>query len=346
VQRRILILGGSWFLGREVADQAVAAGIDVTTFRRGRSGQDAAGVHAVRGDRTDPYDLSRLADAGPWDTVIDTSSYVPRETLAVARALESVADRYVLLSTVSVYEGWPTTPLTESSPVLECPADAGAGYGHNHDPGPTQYGFGKAGCERAVLETFGSRRAAILRPGVILGRREYVGRMRWWLQRMRRGGRVLAPGRPERSIQPVDVRDVAAFSLQPGLVGTFNVTGSGRDRMGDLLEACREATGSTAVLEWITDEQWLVGQGVRQWTGLPLWRTHAGAWRVDARRARAAGFVARTIGETVADTWRWLESGGAAIEHERAGELGISAEWEASLLDLWDTYRRDYSGAR
>ncbi|SUA47342.1 Uncharacterised protein [Nocardia africana] len=152
-------------------------------------------------------------DAGPFDAVIDTSSYVPRETLAMARALDPVADKYVLVSTVSVYEDWPIKPLSESSPVLSCPSDAGPDYGYDGDPGPSTYGFGKAGCERAVLETFGPQRSVILRPGVILGPREYVGRLEWWLRRMQRGGRILAPGSPSRSIQPVDVRDVSDFAL-------------------------------------------------------------------------------------------------------------------------------------
>ncbi|WP_280245816.1 NAD-dependent epimerase/dehydratase family protein [Nocardia abscessus] len=343
---RLLILGGSWFLGRAIAEQAIRLGHEVTTFRRGHSGSDVDGVTTIRGDRTNADDLARLASAGGWDAVIDTSSFVPRETLALARVLEPVAARYVLVSTVSVYEGWPTEPLTENSPVLECPADAGPGYGYDGDPGPSTYGFGKAGCERAVLEVFGTGRAAILRPGVILGPHEYVGRLEWWLRRMQRGGRVLAPGNPNRPIQPVDVRDVAAFALLPDLAGTFNLTAAGRERMSDMIDACRTVTGSTATLEWVTDEQWLAGQGVRQWTELPLWRTYAGAWAVDSQRARAAGFASRPIRETVADTWAWLNDGGAAVAHERATELGISAEREATILGLWDAAQLDHCGSQ
>jgi len=342
---RLLILGGSWFLGRTIAEQAITNSHDVTTFRRGRSGSDVVGTSTIRGDRTDPADLARLTEAGPWDAVIDTSSFVPRETLALARALEPVTGRYVLVSTVSVYKGWPTDPLTEDSAVLDCPADAGPDYGYDGDPGPTTYGFGKAGCERAVLETFGSDRSLVLRPGVILGPWEYVGRLEWWLRRMVRGGRVLAPGQPGRSIQPVDVRDVAAFALRPDLTGTFNVVARGRNTMADMLTACREVTGSTAALEWVTDEQWLVEQGVRQWTELPLWRIYRGAWSVDAERARHAGLTCRPIQETVADTWAWLGGGAAAVEHERAGELGISAERERDILRLWDAVQLDHCGA-
>lgn len=115
VVARLLVLGGSWFLGRAVVDGALTRGWEVTTFRRGRSGEDAPGVTVVRGDRTMVMDLARLAGAGPWDAVVDTSGYVPREVLAVARVLEPVASRYVFVSTVSVYQGWPMVPLTENS---------------------------------------------------------------------------------------------------------------------------------------------------------------------------------------------------------------------------------------
>ncbi|MFI6367950.1 NAD-dependent epimerase/dehydratase family protein [Nocardia sp. NPDC050630] len=342
---RVLILGGSWFLGHEVASQAVRRGWEVTTFRRGHSGSDVEGATVVRGDRTKPDDLLRLAEAGPWDLVVDTSSFVPRETLQMARTLEPVTNRYVLVSTVSVYEGWPIEPLSEDSVVLDCPSDAGPDYGYDGDPGPSTYGFGKAGCERAVIETFGRARTAVLRPGVILGPREYVGRLEWWLRRMDRGGRVLAPGRPERAIQPVDVRDVAAFALTPSLTGVFNLTASGHETMDDLLRACLGVTGGKATLEWITDEQWLVAQGIRQWTELPLWRTYKGAWAVDSHRAVEAGFISRPVADTVADTWTWLTSGGAAIEHERAGELGISPQREQTLLGLWDAVQLDHCGS-
>lgn len=309
----------------------------MTTFRRGLSGEDAPGVTAIRGDRTSGDDLSRLVRSGPWDAVVDTSGFVPRESLDVARALEPVASRYVFISTVSVYEGWPVEPLSEDSAVLECPSDAGADFGYDGNPGPSVYGFTKAGCERAVSETFGVDRVTLLRPGVILGPREYVGRLPWWLRRAEQGGRVLAPGRADRSIQPIDVRDVASFALHTatGPTGTFNLTAAGNETMGDFLEACRSTVGSNARFEWVQDEQWLVSQGVSQWTELPLWRSYAGAWAVDSSRARRAGLAPRPIRDTVADTWSWLQSGDPAVENERAAEQGIALEKETAILAKW-----------
>jgi len=295
-------------------------------------------VATVYGDRTEPGDLERLAAAGSWDAVLDTSGFVPRETLEVARALEPVVSRYVFVSTVSVYRDWPIKPLVDESAVLDAPSDAGPDFGYDGDPGPSVYGFTKAGCERAVVETFGHDRAVALRPGVILGPREYVGRLPWWLRRVARGGQVLAPGRPDRTIQPVDVRDVASFAMRAvaaNLAGSFNLTASGEETMEDFLLACRRVVGSDAEFEWITDEDWLVAQQVSQWTELPLWRTYAGAWDVDSSRARAAGFTSRPIADTVGGTWQWLVSGQTSVAHERSGEQGIDPEKEQAILAAW-----------
>lgn len=345
VTGRVLVLGGSWFLGRWVVTEALRSGWSVTTFRRGLSGSDVPGAEVVRGDRTDERDLRRLAEAGSWDVVVDTSGYVPREVGQVARALEPVAGRYVFVSSVSAYAGWPVEPLTEASALLECPPDADGGFGFDGDPGPSVYGFTKAGSERAVVEVFGSARTTVLRPGVILGPWEYVGRLPWWLRRMERGGRVLAPGAPSRSIQPVDVRDVARFSLSaPG--GVFNLTGTATT-MEEFLLACADAVavGRAKIdLTWITDEEWLVAQGVAQWTELPLWRTYRGTWSVSAAAAVEAGFRQRNLQATVADTWTWMASDEAVIRHERAGEQGITAEKEAAVLGTWDARERDHCG--
>jgi len=338
----LLVLGGSWYLGRAVVAEALAQGWSVTTFRRGMTGVDVPGAKVIRGDRTDLSDLARLATAGPWDVVVDTAGYVPRESGAIARALDPVAQRFVFVSSVSAYAGWPLEPLTERSEVLECPPDAGPNYGYDGDPGPSVYGFTKAGCERAVQEVFGLARTTVLRPGVILGPWEYVGRLPWWLRRIQRGGRVLAPGQPGRDIQPVDVGDVARFALSD-VVGVFNVTGSSV-AMAEYLDCCRRVTGSTATFEWITDERWLVEQGVAQWTELPLWRAHPGAWAVDSSAAVAAGLRCRGPAETVADTWAWMNSGEAAIGHERSAEQGISPEKEAAILGTWDARELDRCG--
>jgi nucleoside-diphosphate-sugar epimerase len=332
---RLLILGGTRFVGHAVAVAALAKGWEVTTFNRGLSGADVAGVRVIRGDRTLPADLARLASAGPWDGVIDTSGYVPRDVLAASECLEPLAARCVFMSTVSVYRGWPIEPLSEASEVLYCPPDAGPDYGEDVEDGPTRYGYQKSGCELAVTRTFGPDRSVLLRPGVVLGPREYVGRLPWWLKRIAAGGRVLAPGSPDRSIQPVDVRDLAEFAIRlaaEGIAGAYNVTAPvGRETFGGLLEACAAATGSDAEFVWVPDEQ-LVAQGVRQWSEIPLWRTFPGVWQVSSAAAQAAGISCRPLAATVDDTWSWMQATAVRPDDERASEIGISRERERQIL--------------
>ena len=331
---RLLVLGGTRFVGRAIVTAALSHGWEVTTLNRGRSDADVAGVHVARGDRTQRADLAGLAAAGPWDAVVDTSGFVPRDVLAACEVLEPRAGRYVFMSTVSVYRGWPVEALSEAAEVLYCPPDAGPDYGQDTEDGPTQYGYQKSGGELAVTSTFGADRSVILRPGVVLGPREYVGRLPWWLSRIAQGGRVIAPGTPDRSIQPVDVRDLAGFAVRSaagGISGSCNVTApAGRETFGGMLGACAEVTGSLAEFAWIPDGQ-LVACGVRQWSEMPLWRIFPGVWQVDSSAAVARGLSCRPLAATVADTWQWMQDGGYLYD-ERAGEIGISREREQQIL--------------
>ncbi|MEW2132982.1 NAD-dependent epimerase/dehydratase family protein [Streptomyces sp. NPDC005435] len=337
---QILVLGGTWFLGRAVVQAALDQGWSVDAFNRGRSGSAPDGTREIHGDRTVRGDLVRLAQQGPWDAVVDTSAseLAPRDVLAGARALEPVARKYVYISTVNAYRGWPDEPLTESSELLDAPADADVNYGRlpaNWDGPDWYYGRQKAGAERAAKEAFGASRVSILRPGVILGPGEYVGRLPWWLRRASKGGAILAPGVPDKAIQPVDVRDVAAFALEQAASssgGEFNVTAPlDHATVGGFLGTCVDATGGAGELVWAPDDL-LVAHGVRQWTELPLWRTNTGVWNVDSSGAQVAGLRCRPLTETVRATWEWTQSGGVPVEHPRWAEHGISPEKEAAIL--------------
>ncbi|MDQ0990736.1 NAD-dependent epimerase/dehydratase family protein [Streptomyces sp. V3I7] len=333
---RILVIGGTWFLGKAIAESAQVRGWDVTTFNRGRSGPDVPGVETVRGDRTDLSDLRRLAQLGPWDAVIDTSSsdFPPREVLLATTTLREAARRWVHISTVSVYQGWPNHHLTEDSALLDCPADADGTFGYTGaDGSPTRYGFQKAGGERAVSEAFGDA-AVFLRPGVILGPGEYVGRLPWWLTRAKRGGHILAPAPSSQRIQPVDVRDVAEFALEQAASetsGGYNVTHPEGITFADFLAECLAVTGGIGKPEWV-EPAVLSEQGVAQWTELPLWRTHTGVWSVDSSRAVTAGLRCRPLAETIRDTWTWLAVDGRPVDHPRWAEHGIARAKEARIL--------------
>jgi 2'-hydroxyisoflavone reductase len=164
--------------------------------------------------------------------------------------------------------------------VYECPSDTGGSAAGEASWSATQYGSYKAGAERAVMEVFADG-ALVLRPGVILGPHENVGRLTWWLRRLARGGRVLAPGDPNRPIQPIDVRDVARFTLdlaKAGHAGVLNVAAPmGHAAFGAMLAQCAHVTGSESEFVWVNDG-FLVEHGVRQWTEIPLWRVHPGTW--------------------------------------------------------------------
>lgn len=331
MQQKLLVMGGTWFLGRATAEAALRLGWDVTVFNRGRSRPAPQGARQISGDRTSTEDLRGLAEAGPWDAVIDTSaSELPPEVVsASSRALKRVVARYVYVSTVNAYEGWPRERLTEDSAVYTEPPSEDA-------PSPEVYGRNKATAERNLVDHFGPDRSVILRPGVILGPGEYVGRLPWWLRRAARGGEILAPGRPEQHIQPIDVRDVARFALEQAAEhkGTaFNLAAplEGHATMEDLLQACIDLTGSSGKLRWASNDL-LSECGVREWTELPLWRLAPGAWAVDSSRAAAAGLRCRPLRETVSDTWEWLRGGGAAVPHPRSAEHGISEDREAAIL--------------
>lgn len=304
---RLLVVGGTAFLGWHVVREAVRRGHEVTTFNRGRSGPDLPGVRAVRGDRAVAAQFGQLRGQR-FDAVVDTSGYVPRVVRDNVAALGEVGC-YAYVSSVSVYPGWPGGPVDEGSPVHDCGPDAG----------DVDYGPGKAGCERAVTAAYGER-ALLVRAGLLVGPRDNVGRLPWWLERIARGGDVLAPGDPDRPLQVIDARDLAAWLLDraepdaaqpPG--GTFNATGPpGATTMGALLQSCVAATGSSARLRWVPDRA-LLDAGVEPWTELPLWMpdapAYAGTWAVAAGRAAAAGLRARAVEESVRDTWQAMCSG-------------------------------------
>lgn len=328
---RILVLGGTRFLGRAVVDDAAGRGWSVTVFNRGSSGPAPERCEAVQGDRRNATDLARLAGHGPWDVVVDVPGVIPAEVRDAARVLAPLAGRYVFVSTVSAYQDWPAQPVDEGSPRRAGDPDVDVA---SWDWGAGVYGLYKAGAEAAVeRETDGQ--ALIVRPGVILGPWEYSGRLTWWLERIAAGGRFVAPGDPGTRIQPVDVRDVAAFVLDHAAAastGVFNLAAPlDRDTFGGLIDACLAATGAAGAPVWVTDAQ-LQAADLREWTQPPLWRTATGTWQVDPSRALAAGFAPRPLADTVRDTWAWMQDGGEPFEDPRAGLHGIPAAIERALL--------------
>jgi nucleoside-diphosphate-sugar epimerase len=336
---RLLVLGGTRFLGRAIVDEAVSRGYDVTTFSRGINGHPRPGAESLYGDRTRPQDLRQLRGR-EWDAVIDTSVLAPVHVTASARLLAGQVGHYTYISTISVYAAWPAEGASEDTPVLECPPDA---------EGTVEllgYGELKAGCERAVTVAMPGH-SLIVRPGLILGPHEDVGRLPWWLTRFARGGPVLAPGAPDRPVRLTDVRDLAAWvanNTRRKIPGTINVPGPEGTTFGELLAACDEATRANqeapAEIRWVSDEI-LLGAGVQPWMELPMWAPPtpelAGIWQVTGDRALRTGIRYRPLPDTVHDTWLWLKQESAATgkpvtEFARRPEIGLDPGREQQIL--------------
>ncbi|MGK9149080.1 reductase [Plantibacter flavus] len=327
---RVLVLGGTEFVGRAVVDEAVAAGWEVTVFNRGTSrAAPAGGVRVLHGDRTLPGGLDALR-VGTWDVVVDTWSWAPTAVRETAVLLADRVARYVYVSSRSVYR-YPT--------AAGAAEDAGLVDGAATDRVFDDYARAKRGGELAAIEGFGDR-AVLARAGLILGPHENIGRLPWWLGRIAEGGEVLAPGAATDPIQYIDARDLAAFLLTAGSIGAsgpFNVVGErGAVSLGDLLEACIAATGSDATLRWI-DQDRVLAAGVEPWTQLPVWLPTGEAADAmhhgDVSRAIDAGLQRRSVTETVADTWSWLQSiGGVAPQRADRPALGLDRDVERALL--------------
>lgn len=336
---RILVLGGTRFVGRAVVDQAVSRGHDVTTFNAGRRGEARPGAEALHGDWTSQQDLKVLAGR-EWDAVVDTSVIAPAHVAAAAEMLAGHVGHYTYVSTLSVYSGRPAEPVTEDSVTYDCPPDA---MGDTESLG---YGALKAGCERAVAAAFPGRHL-IVRPGLIAGPHDDVGRLPWWLARLARGGRVLVPGDPGRPLRLTDARDLAAWvvdSSRRGITGAVNVPGPRGCTFGQLIDACLTVTRAVAAppaeLVWAPDDV-LLSAGVRPYTELPMWAPDipefAGTWEASGERARLAGVRYRPLADTVRDTWGWLSASAAACAQpvekfaRRAG-IGLDPALERTIL--------------
>jgi 2'-hydroxyisoflavone reductase len=336
---KLLVLGGTRFLGRHVVDVALARGHAVTIFTRGNLPSPfGAPVNAMTGDRDprNPPALAALA-GGEWDAVIDTSGYVPRIVRASAELLARRVHRYLFVSSLSVYAHPDRPGLTESASVATL-----------DDPDTedvlANYGAPKAACEAVVRETFGAS-ATIVRPGLIVGPHDSTDRFGYWVARFiapellgDRPSHVVVPAPSRRPIQLIDARDLASWLvllLERDLGGTFNAASPrGTWTMGDLIDALVEASPAPPAPSWIAEET-LTAAGVEPWIGLPLWlpaaeRDSAGFLEFDCERARAAGLATRPLARTISDTAAYLASRGNASAWRHV----LSADRERAILGI------------
>jgi len=334
--KKILILGGTGFLGPATVEAALARGHEVTIFHRGktRPGYFKGKVTELNGDR-DPLkgDGLKALGAGTWDAVIDNSGYYPRMVKASAELLAPKAKQYLYISSISCYKEPSPENGDEDAPLATIPDPTVETMGTDF----ANYGALKALCEQAAEKAMPGR-VAIVRPGYIVGPDDPTGRFTYWPVRFDRGGEVAVPGNPSDPLQLIDVRDLAEWLVklvESGTTGRFNATGPDR-RMGwgEVVRACQKASSAKSSLTWVSPA-FLAKQKELEF---PIWAPYEGetkgfhTWR--NARALKAGLRFRPIDATAKDTLAWFKT----QEKEEKGRTklaGPTADAEAKLLAAW-----------
>lgn len=332
-QLRILILGGTGFIGPPQVRYALDRGHEVTLFNRGRTNPDMfPGVETLIGDRA-ASDYDSLAGR-TWDVVIDNSSSNPEWVHDSANLLKDQAERYLFISTRSVYAGFGRVPMTVDAPVYtrentEVP-----------EGGRLPYGLAKALCEKEAIAAFGEDRATIVRPSLIVGPDDPTDRFTYWPVRIHRGGEILCPGDGTDRVQVIDARDLSEWVIrlmEDGTAGTFMALGPRNGRsMAELLYGI--AAVVTSDLQWTwADTDFLLESGVRAYSDMPVWipttGDRVGFARFDLTREIEAGLTYRSLATTAEETLEWFLS----LPPERTAELrtGLSPRREVEVLRAW-----------
>lgn len=329
--RRILILGGTGFLGPQIVEAAQKRGHTLTLFNRGKTHPELfPNVEKLRGDRDG--DLKSL-QGKKWDAVVDTSGYVPRIVRDSAVLLKDAVQQYVFISTLSVYGDTSKAGMDESTPVATIP-----------DPtvekvtGET-YGALKALCEQAAEKAMPGR-VSVIRPGLIVGPGDPTDRFTYWPVRVARGGEVLAPGSPSDPVQYIDARDLGEWIvevIEGRTFGVYNAVGPKEELgIGRMLDACNAASGGKATFTWV-DAAFLEEEKVAPWSDMPVWvppvGDGAGFARTSAAKAIAKGLDFRPIDETVKATLDWFHT--LPEDRQAALKSGIKPEREVEVLAAW-----------
>ncbi|HEY9677134.1 MAG TPA: SDR family oxidoreductase [Drouetiella sp.] len=323
---KILIIGGTIFVGRHIVEAALKRGHEVTLFNRGRTESELfPTVERIVGDR---FESLESLTTRHWDAVIDTSAYVPRAVEKSCEALKSNCDSYIYISTGSVYKDKSKPGISEDNETL-IPKDPDS-LEWNDDT----YGEMKSGCEVVVQRVFADR-ALIIRPGVVVGPFDPTDRFTYWPVRIKSGGKVLAPGRPDRPIQFIDGRDLGAWTIllmESRTNGIFNAIGPDYTlTMSKFLNDCKTVSGSEAELTWVSDQD-LFQHKVEPWTEMPFWipdnSDTSGMSLRDNSKGIKAGLTFRPVSETISDTLDWWQ-------REKTGcelKAGINKEREEEIL--------------
>ncbi|SDW65934.1 2'-hydroxyisoflavone reductase [Marininema mesophilum] len=340
---KLLIIGGTQFMGRHLTSAALARGWEVTLFNRGQTNPGLfPDVEEVHGDRT--KGLSAL-QGRHWDVVIDPSGFLPQVIRDNVRTLARLTDHYTFISSVSAYASFAHPHITETSPLAPLPKDSPSDTltGEN-------YGALKVLCEQAAEQEMPSR-VLTIRPGLIVGPYDPSNRFTYWCRRLSQGGEILAPGQPGLPVQYIDVRDLAEWILdmaQARHVGIYNAIGPAkRLTIGEFLEEGRQTLNPDATLFW-ADDQFLGAHQVQPWTEMPLYIPEGGPWieqhgsmqgflQISNAKALQSGLTFRPLSETLKDTWHWEKNRVLSLpKPARAYQsiAGMDADREGELLEL------------
>lgn len=345
---KILVIGGTRFLGRHLVEAGLRRAHQLTLFHRGQHQAPALkNVETILGDRN--HDLDKLSGRN-WDAVIDTCGFLPRSIKKSTERLSSSIGVYVFISSQSVYADVSLPGIDETAPLKTLTAEqldqanaiddsSGSAYGQ-------LYGGLKALCEEALLQTI-SDRALIIRPGLIVGPHDYTDRFTYWVMRVARGGEVLTPGPPDRFVQFIDARDLAEWIMsmvERKRRGIYNASGSpGTITMENVLTESNNLNAGTAVFTWVTEE-FLLQEKVAAWSEMPLWlpvdvAPHLkGFMFINSARAFSEGLELRSLGTITRDIYNWRRT-----EHF-AMAAGMDAEKEKTLLQKWRQRAEDEVG--
>ncbi len=333
---KILILGGTRFLGRFLTESALKQGHEVTLFNRGKENPELfPEVEKLLGDRGS--DLSALEE-GEWDAVIDTCGFVPRVVRESAKLLAERAGHYTFISSASVYDELESPGIDEDHPVgrMSLPDAEEMTEGMTNPPANEYYGELKFLCEQEVEQQYRGR-SLIVRPGLIVGPYDFTGRFSYWVNRVAKGGKVLAPGRKDKRIQFIDVRDLAEWIIrmvEQQNNGVFNAVGPESPlTMEAFLDECKRALKSDAKFVWV-DEAFLLENEVGYWMELPLWIPDSeqmeGFLSLDIDKALGKGLTFRPLSETIRDTREW-ELRQEVLERK----AGLDDDKEQAVLGKW-----------
>ncbi|WBO90417.1 SDR family oxidoreductase [Bacillus tropicus] len=336
---RILILGGTRFLGRAFVEEALQRGHEVTLFNRGTNKEIFPEVEQLIGDRNG--DVLSLENR-KWDVVVDTCGFSPHHIRNVGEVLKDNIEHYLFISSLSVYKDWIPYDIKEDYILQPEPTEEQIKAVENGEISPYEhYGTLKVLCEKEA-EKYWPGRVLLVRAGLLSGMFDYTDRLPYWIQRVAKGGEVLVPGRKERPVQIVDIKDVANWGLnmaENNKAGIFNVTGPNDElTMEELLNTCKKVTNSDAEFIWV-DESFMKEQKIEPWTEMPLWipetfplegetKPWKGGFSISIESAVKEGLTFRRLEHTVTDVYKWMKS-----VDEWESKAGISREREKMLLD-------------